>query len=297
MVMVNSPPSVTPSGMGSRASIRAKGGRSMTAERFEPPGSRRDERSTGRRELGAPAERASGHTREGTTPARPTEATNGRSSPGRPCEMEESELLAAVAVRDEAACNYLIWLHHDSMVRLARGFVRSRELAEEVVQETWMAAFQSLREFEGRSSFKTWLFGILIRQARVARMRDRRTAAFSQLVGSRDEGECDPMEAFFHHEGHPEAGGWAVPPQRWLRNPEDMALDAEMRRVVEEAIVRLPEAQGVVVTLRDGEGWETEEVAALLDRTPNWVRVNLHRGRAKIRLAVVERLGAREASR
>lgn len=294
MVMLNWLLSFSPSGMGSRASIRAKGGRSMAAERFEQPGSRREDRSSERRDLDGLAERGSSQSRDRAA-RRPSEAVNGGPSPGRPCDMEEHELLAAVAARDEEACNHLIWLHHDGMVRLARGFVRSRELAEEVVQETWMAAFRGLREFEGRSSFKTWLFGILIRQARAAGAREHRTAPFSQLVRSPSEEECDPMEAFFHDEGHPDAGGWAVPPQRWRRNPEDMALDAEMRRVVEEAIVELPEAQGVVVTLRDGEGWETEEVATLLDRTPNWVRVTLHRGRAKVRLAVVDRLGAREA--
>lgn len=286
-MVLDSTLSVSAGGKGSRASIRARGGEAMATE----PLDERQSRLTDRSRRQDPGERSVEQgTRQDT--GRRGDSSQLSSSPQAVGRVEERDLLRAVACRDEEACRELICLHHDSMVRLARGLVRTHTLAEEVVQETWMAMLQGLPTFEGRSSLKTWLFGILIRQARAMSIRERRTAAFSQLAGSSSEDECDPMESFFHDEGHPDAGAWAMPPQRWQRNPEDAALEAELHRVVGEAIRNLPEAQRVVVVLRDGEGWETDEVAALLDKTANWVRVNLHRARVKIRLAIARRLGA-----
>lgn len=291
--MLDSAPSVSPSGKGGRTSIRARGGESMATEPLDERDTRITDRSTRRK----PAKRAagrgvgagSGEQRDGADPSNAEQAAQ---SASQAAGQEERDLLRAVASRDEEACRRLIDRHHDSMVRLARGFVGTDTLAEEVVQDTWMAALEGLPRFEGRSSFKTWLFRILIRQAREMGTRERRTEAFSQLTNSSTEAECDPMEAFFHNECHPESGSWAMPPQRWRHNPEDAALEAELHRVVGRAMGELPEAQRLVVGLRDGEGWDTSEVALLLGKSRNWVRVNLHRARVKIRLAVAARLGA-----
>lgn len=289
--MLDSIPSIPPNRQRGRSSIRAESGSGMATEPLGDRETRIESRSAD------PEERR----RAASEDVRPEDCLKrgGGSETEDPVAKEtrsrEQALIHAIGVRDEEACRALIRRHHAEMVRVARGFVRSRAVAEEVVQETWVAMLQGLAEFQGRSSLKTWLFGILIRRARAAGVRERRTAALSQLRRTSKDEECDPMDAFFHPEDHPDAGGWALPPQRWRHNPEDAALASELQRTVSRAVRDLPEAQQVVVRLRDREGWETGEIAALLGRTPNWVRVNLHRARLKIRLALAARLGAEES--
>lgn len=288
--MLESTSSISSATGGKRASIRAKGADAMATEPLgedEPRKGRRREERLLSEEL--PLARSSKE-------ARPAPADGVDPAAGSSCERPEEELLQALAARDEEACRALIREHHATMVRVARGFVRTEAVAEEVAQETWVAMLQGLPDFRGQASLKTWLFGILIRRARAAGARENRSAALSQLTKQAGSSDCDPMDAFFHGAEHPENGSWAVPPQRWRRNPEDAALEGELLRTVGRVVRRLPEAQRIIVCLRDGEGWEAAEIAALLDRTPNWVRVNLHRARVKIRLAVIERLG-REDSR
>lgn len=285
-------PSTSTATGGKRASIRAKGADTMAMEPLGDGEPRKERRRDARRPADGSAlegqSRVAGSDRgESVDPA-----PNG---PSESSESAEKELLQAVAARDEVACRALIREHHATMVRVAREFVRSRAVAEEVAQETWVAVLQGLPGFRGQASLKTWLFGILIRCACATGVRENRSAALSQLTGRDGGDECDPMDAFFHSADHPEAGSWAVPPQRWRRNPEDAALGAELRETVDKAVRALPEAQRLVAYLRDGEGWGTAEIAELLDRTPNWVRVNLHRARVKIRLAVMERLGRGES--
>ena len=208
--------------------------------------------------------------------------------------QEEGRLVEALRRRDDEVCRRLIGRHHAAMVRVARTYVASEAVAEEVAQEAWVAMFRGLDSFQARSSLKTWLFSILIRRARSVGALEWRTEAVSQLVSEDEDESDDPTETFFYGEAHPEAGSWALPPLRWRRSPEASALDAEATSLVEEAIARLPEVQRVVVTLRDVEGWKTAEIAQLLERTPNWVRVTLHRGRFKVRSEVEKKLGVKE---
>ena len=179
-------------------------------------------------------------------------------------------------------------------VGVARIYVGRRAIAEEVVQEAWVAMFRGLDKFEGRSSLKTWLFSILVRRARSVGVHERRSEPVSQLVGFCDDQAGDSAERFFHGEGHPDVGAWAMPPLRWRRSPESVVLGQEVRLLVEEAIDALPEMQRLVVFLSDVEGWEAGEIARHLERTRNWVRVVLHRGRFKVRAAIEEQLGVRE---
>jgi RNA polymerase sigma-70 factor (ECF subfamily) len=215
-----------------------------------------------------------------------------RSEPG--ADEDTTRLVEALVRRDEDACRRFLDETRGTMIRIARAYVGSREIAEEVVQESWVAMLRGIESFEGRSSVRTWLFSILIRRARSVGERERRTEAVSQLIDPGSGAGADPTERFFHGAGHPDAGSWALPPSRWRRSPENIVLDREVRELVTRAIDELPDMQRLVVLLRDVEGWKTAEIARQLDRTSNWVRVVLHRGRFKVRAVVQERLGSQE---
>lgn len=221
------------------------------------------------------------------------EATEAVRRPARRASegVDERRLLEGLRRRDEDICRTLIQAHHETMVRIARGYVGSRAVAEEVAQEAWVAMFRGLAGFEGRSSLRSWLFSILIHRARTVGARERRSQAVSQLVLETEAETEDPVEALFYREDHSRAGSWALPPQRWRIDPQDRALNAETKAWLSAAIAALPDMQRLVVTLRDVEGWDTSEVALALGRTSNWVRVTLHRARFKVRLAIGAKLG------
>src|ERR1700752_3778862 len=89
---------------------------------------------------------------------------------------DEEALVAALKGGDESAFAALVDRHSSSMLRVARGYVPSREIAEEVVQETWIALLKGIDSFEGRSSLRTWLFTVLVNIAKRRGMRERRDA-------------------------------------------------------------------------------------------------------------------------
>src|SRR3954470_9305135 len=100
----------------------------------------------------------------------------------RPSSDDDGALVAALRRAEESAFVRLVGLHQSQLLRLARGFVRDRAVAEEVVQETWLAVLNGIDRFEGRSSLKTWIFQILINRARTRAVRERRSAPFSALA-------------------------------------------------------------------------------------------------------------------
>jgi RNA polymerase sigma-70 factor, ECF subfamily len=186
------------------------------------------------------------------------------------------------------------------MLRVASAYVPSRAVAEEVVQETWLAAMRGLDGFEGRSSLKTWLFGILTNLAMKGGARERRSAPFSALAAEDEGGPSVDPERFLP-EGHEHwPGHWAVAPARWP-TPEEGVLGGEVREVALAAIEALPEAQRTVIVLRDIEGWSAEEVCEALAISAGNQRVLLHRARSIVRGAIeryhgaVEPLGGEEA--
>src|SRR5690349_7267750 len=103
------------------------------------------------------------------------------------------------------------------MLRVARLHVPSHSVAEEVVQETWLAVLRGLPRFAGRSSLRTWVFSILLNQARTRGVRERRVVPFAALR-ERFEGRhgepAVPSERFQGHDGE-RLGWWAAPPLRW----------------------------------------------------------------------------------
>ena len=211
---------------------------------------------------------------------------------------EEALLARALRRRDEAAFDGVLDRLHSPMLRLAQVFVRSREDAEEVVQDTWLAALSGIDRFQGRSSLKTWLFRILVYRARTRGKREARTVPFSALAASA-KGEGDGFREDARFGETPRAGTelfLSEEMHRTRNGPEDELLAAELRREIESAIGGLPARQREVVTLRDLEGWSAEEVCELLGLSEANQRVLLHRARVRVRDAIVPYMRADEAA-
>jgi RNA polymerase sigma-70 factor, ECF subfamily len=193
----------------------------------------------------------------------------------------DAPLLAALRAGGEEAFATLVKRYHASLKRVARAYVSTDAVAEEVVQDTWLAIIDGLHRFEQRASLKTWMFHILANKAKTRGVRERRTVPFSSL-GPGEEGEPTVSPDRFQGEGDAWPGHWAAPPRAW-EDPERRLASLEARERLRAAIATLPERQQAVLTLRDVEGLSAEEVSDLLDLTPGNQRVILHRARAKVR--------------
>jgi RNA polymerase sigma-70 factor (ECF subfamily) len=214
--------------------------------------------------------------------------------PGPIAEDRDEALVAALRGGDERAFAALVDLHTPALLRVAMAYVPSRAVAEEVVQETWIAVLRGIDGFEGRSSLKTWIFRILTNVAMRGGARERRSVPFAALAAAEDTGEpsVDP-DRFLpgDHELFP--GHWAVMPARWP-TPEEGLLSGEVREVIVAAMEALPKAQRTVMALRDIEGWSSEEVCAALEISAGNQRILLHRARSRVRAAIEDYFGAVE---
>jgi RNA polymerase sigma-70 factor (ECF subfamily) len=206
-------------------------------------------------------------------------------------ESREGELLARLRAGDETAFRRLVKQHDRAMRRVALPFVATEAVADEVVQETWLAVIQGLERFEGRSSLKTWIFRILVNRAQARGEREHRTVPFSSFTapGQGLEHTVDPER--FLGPDHPFAGYWSSPPNRFFELPEERLLASETAELIEGAINALPARQQQVIRLRDVEGWDAEEVCDSLGLSAANQRVLLHRARAAVRAAMEEHLG------
>ncbi|MGH8974774.1 MAG: RNA polymerase sigma factor [Acidimicrobiia bacterium] len=204
---------------------------------------------------------------------------------------ETEQLLDKLRAGDESAFRDLVIRHQAAMVRVASAYVPSRAVAEEVVQETWLAVLEGLDRFEGRSSVKTWIFRILVNRAKTRGVREHRSVPVSAFehAGEDDDGPSVDPERFFAPD-HRWGGHWATTPDRWSDLPADQLTGKETIAVVEETIRNLPLQQRRVITLRDIEGWTTEEVCELLDLSEGNQRVLLHRARSRVRVALERHL-------
>jgi RNA polymerase sigma-70 factor (ECF subfamily) len=197
-------------------------------------------------------------------------------------------LVERLRAGDEDAFMMLVEQHQAMMLRVARMYVSSQAVAEEVVQDAWLGILQGLPGFESRSSLRTWMYRILANIAKTRGQREGRSQPFSSLVDP-DAGPSVP-ESWFHGPGHEGAGGWSTLPNDWRNVPEDRLLAGETIRVVGEAIEALPPAQAEVIRLRDVMGWTSEDVRNVLDLSETNQRVLLHRARSRVRRAVDEYL-------
>jgi RNA polymerase sigma-70 factor, ECF subfamily len=210
--------------------------------------------------------------------------------------LDDSALLAALRNGDEDAFVHLLDRYGGMMLRLALIYVPSRAVAEDVVQEAWLAVFQGLSRFEERSSLKTWIFRILTNRAKTRGEREGRSVPFSTL----EDVDMDPSEPAVaaerflppDHDRWP--GHWATFPQSWDALPEQQLLAQETRVYIDAAIMALPAKQRIVITLRDIDGLAADEVCSILNISESNQRVLLHRARSKIRAALEQYLTAAE---
>src|SRR4051794_21767064 len=166
--------------------------------------------------------------------------------------MDEGDLLRRLRARDQQAFADLVREWSPSMLRLARMYVSSRAVAEEVVQEAWLGVLQGIDRFEGRSSLKTWVFRILVNRAMTRGSREARSVPLA-FETAEDPGRFAP------------GGGWKSPPLRWEEQPEEALRSSETLGVVRSAIDELPPMQRMVITMRDLEGFGAEETCNALE--------------------------------
>lgn len=212
-------------------------------------------------------------------------------------EPNDAELVQALKDGDERTFMSLVERYHASLLRIARMYVPSAEVAEEVVQDTWIAVLDGVDRFERRSSLKTWIYSILTNIAKTRGQRERRSIPFSAAspVGP-GEPSVDPDRFFSPDDPRKPSGAdhtWALAPKPF-QTPEESLLSGETRDLILATIDGLPPAQMEVIRLRDIEGWSAEEVCNALELTETNQRVLLHRARSKVRAALERHLGEME---
>jgi RNA polymerase sigma-70 factor (ECF subfamily) len=210
------------------------------------------------------------HVRAETTPARTA--------------ADEADLIARLRAGDERAFEALVERHYGTMLAVARGYVKSRAVAEEVVQEAWLGVLKGLDRFEGRSSLRTWIVRIVANIAQTRGAREARSVPLSSLVPEGDEAAVDPDRFRSAEDAFP--GHWRQYPADWQALPEHSLLGRETLALVMAVVAELPPAQQQVITLRDISGFTAEEVCDVLDVSAGNQRVLLHRARSRVRSAL-----------
>jgi RNA polymerase sigma-70 factor (ECF subfamily) len=212
---------------------------------------------------------------------------------GATVTASDEQTVAALRAGDERTFRELYARTYPMMKRVARGYVASDAVAEEIVQDTWMAIVTGIHRFEGRSALGTWIFSILTNQAKTHGARERRALPLS-CVARRDAEEPVVNPDRFQKDDEAWPGHWATPPRPWQK-PERRLLSLETREHLKDALAELPDRQRLIVGLRDIDGHSAEEVCDLLGLSQENQRVLLHRGRSRLRAALEEYLDQDDA--
>ena len=194
---------------------------------------------------------------------------------------DDATLVARLREGDERAFEAAVDGLSPAMLAVARGYVRTRSVAEEVVQEAWLGVIKGLDGFEGRSTLRTWVLQIVANIARKRAVGEARSLPFSSLGLGEQEPAVEPER--FRGPDEPYPGGWRSFPTDWRTLPQSRLLARETLDLVDRAIGELPEAQRIVITLRDVIGCGSDEVCEALMISEGNQRVLLHRARARVR--------------
>ena len=178
----------------------------------------------------------------------------------------DEAVIEALRRGDEDAFARLVDRHHETLRRIARSYVSSPAIADEVVQDTWLAVIRGVWAFQGRSSLKTWLLRILINRAKTRAQHESRTVRLGEAMLD-EPGDGVPGPALRDPGSTPEAG----------------LLSREASARIRTAIDSLPRKQQIVITMRDLEGCSSEEVCNVLGISETNQRVILHRARSGVR--------------
>jgi RNA polymerase sigma-70 factor, ECF subfamily len=184
-------------------------------------------------------------------------------------------------------------LHRPYLYRYALSKLRRPETAEEVVQDTLMAALEGQATFRGKSVLRTWLIGILKHkivdwQRREARDPLRRSAAHYVDMDSEYDDTADTL--------FDSAGGWVTPPSTWA-NPEQCIENQRFRELLDSCLAALPVATARAFYLREVEGFTTEEICEQLGISESNCWVMLYRARMSLRRSLEERWFLKEDRR
>ena len=182
--------------------------------------------------------------------------------------MDDAPLVVRLRLGDEAAFALLVRRHGQWLHGVAQDLVHSHAVAEEVVQDTWLAVYAGIHGFEGRSSLKTWITHIARNRARSALAREGRYAV---LRGE----ELDELTGA--------TPAWSSPPAPWTDEVDERVAATQLMRTVREVLPRLPDDQRDVVVLRDVEHARPAEVNERLGLSTGNQRVLLHRARTRLR--------------
>jgi RNA polymerase sigma-70 factor (ECF subfamily) len=193
---------------------------------------------------------------------------------------DEQQLIERLKARDESAFVELVERYYGYLLPLADFYVSDKAVAEEVVQDAWLAVLKGIDRFEGRASFKTWISQIVMNLARTRGVRERRMVSFSEFTDDENPA-VDPSQFQIATADYPDH--WSVALRPWNASPESQLLTSETMAVLYDAVDLLPEAQRLVLTLRDINGYTPEEVCNILSITETNQRVLLHRARSKVR--------------
>src|SRR5919197_3449254 len=142
----------------------------------------------------------------------------------------EVELVARLRTGDEQAFEALVARHYRTMLAVAQTYVKTRAVAEEVVQDAWLGVLQSLDRFEGRSSLKNWILAILVNKAKTRGVREDRAIPFASLAREDDEPAVEPER--FRGPDDPFPGHWRAYPADWQRLPDEAFGERETLDVV-----------------------------------------------------------------
>jgi RNA polymerase sigma-70 factor (ECF subfamily) len=207
----------------------------------------------------------------------------------RALRPEDARLIGRLRDGDQAAFTEMIRSFGPTMLRIARLYVRSDEVAEEVVQEAWISVLEGLERFQGRSAFRTWVLTIVVHSALRRGQREARSAPFSSVgkdSGSASGDDGLELDRFFSGD-HPRwPSTWTTVVPRLEELPEEKLLSGEAMGVVETAISQLPDTQAAVLILHDIEGLPAEEICETLELADGNRRILLHRARNRVRAAL-----------
>lgn len=183
-------------------------------------------------------------------------------------ELRDEEVVARVLAGETALFEILMRRYNQRLYRVARVILRDDGEAEDVMQDAYVRAYQHLNQFAGKAAFSTWLTRIAIHEA---------------LARKRRRGRMEELDAF------PANGDVMSILKSSAPTPETGAAQAEMRRILEEAVDRLPEAYRTVVVLREVEEMSVAETAESLGVTDAVVKTRLHRAHAMLRKQLYDR--------
>lgn len=190
---------------------------------------------------------------------------------------KDNDLIPRLLAGDETAFKLTVKSYHGLMIHLARAIVGDA-IAEEVVQDAWIASIKALPKFERRSSLKTWILRIVSNCAKSRLRHESRTVNFDDI--SAVPGELAPTN--FKTNGH-----WQLAPHTWnIDTPDELLSRSELKAEIDKTLKALPTVQQAIIALRDMQGLNMQEICKILEVSESNARVLLHRARSQIRLAI-----------